>query len=87
MRWCGGVEGWVTKRQLAAHLHVTPRWIELQHRRGLPRLRRDCSRPNLAVGIALDHIVVEATIAHSGQHFANGSTKAAAQRVDDPDLC
>lgn len=34
-------EVWVTKRQLAAHLQVTPRWIELQHPRGLPHLRRD----------------------------------------------
>jgi hypothetical protein len=35
-----GDEPWVTKRQLAAHLQVTPRWIELQHPRGLPHLRR-----------------------------------------------
>ncbi len=27
-----GEEPWVTKRQLAAHLQVTPRWIEMQHR-------------------------------------------------------
>lgn len=31
-------EPWVTKRQLADHLSVTPRWIELQHPRGLPHL-------------------------------------------------
>jgi hypothetical protein len=35
-----GGEPWVTKRQLADHLQVTPRWIELQHPHGLPRLRR-----------------------------------------------
>ena len=35
-----GDEPWVTKRQLAAHLQVTPRWIELQHPHGLPHLRR-----------------------------------------------
>jgi hypothetical protein len=34
-------EGWVTKRQLAAHLQVTPRWIELQSPPGLPYVRRD----------------------------------------------
>jgi hypothetical protein len=28
---------WVTKRQLADHLSVTPRWIELQQLLGLPR--------------------------------------------------
>jgi hypothetical protein len=33
-------EPWVTRRQLADHLQVTPRWIELQHRQGLPHLRR-----------------------------------------------
>jgi ribonucleoside-diphosphate reductase beta chain len=32
-------------------------------------LRRDRSRPNLAAAIALYHIVVEATIAQTGQHF------------------
>jgi hypothetical protein len=32
-------EPWVTKRQLAAHLRVTPRWVELQQRDGLPHLR------------------------------------------------
>lgn len=31
-------ERWVTKRQLADHLSVTPRWIELQQPLGLPRL-------------------------------------------------
>jgi hypothetical protein len=31
------LEPWVTKRQLADHLSVTPRWIELQQQRGLPR--------------------------------------------------
>lgn len=36
-----GREGWVTKRQLAAHLQVTPRWIELQYPHGLPYLRRE----------------------------------------------
>jgi hypothetical protein len=33
-------EPWVTKRQLASHLQVTERWIELQHPDGLPHLRR-----------------------------------------------
>ncbi|MGH2903311.1 MAG: hypothetical protein ACRDK7_06980 [Solirubrobacteraceae bacterium] len=33
-------EGWVTKPRLAAHLQVTPRWIERQHAHGLPHLRR-----------------------------------------------
>ncbi len=33
-------EQWVTKRQLARHLQVTSRWIELQHSHGLPHLRR-----------------------------------------------
>jgi hypothetical protein len=33
-------ESWVTKRQLATHLQVTERWIELQHPHGLPHLRR-----------------------------------------------
>lgn len=32
-------ERWVTKRQLADHLQVTRRWIELQQRHGLPHLR------------------------------------------------
>jgi hypothetical protein len=32
-------ERWVTKQQLADHLLVTPRWIELQQHVGLPRLR------------------------------------------------
>jgi hypothetical protein len=32
-------EEWVTKRQLAGHLKVTPRWIELQQPLGLPVLR------------------------------------------------
>jgi hypothetical protein len=32
-------EPWVTKRQLAKHLQVTPRWIEMQQRLGLPRLQ------------------------------------------------
>jgi hypothetical protein len=31
-------EPWVTKRQLANHLSVTPRLIEIQHPLGLPRL-------------------------------------------------
>lgn len=35
-----GTEQWVTKQQLATHLQVTPRWIELQHPLGLPHLRR-----------------------------------------------
>jgi hypothetical protein len=30
-------EPWVTKRQLADHLSLTPRWIELQQPLGLPR--------------------------------------------------
>jgi hypothetical protein len=37
----GNLEAWVTKRQLAAHLQVTPRWIELQYPHGLPHVRRD----------------------------------------------
>ncbi len=32
-------EPWVTKQQLADHLQVTRRWIELQQRHGLPHLR------------------------------------------------
>jgi hypothetical protein len=32
-------ERWVTKQQVAEHLHVTPRWIELQQRDGFPHLR------------------------------------------------
>ncbi len=35
-----GTEKWVTKQQLATHLQVTPRWIEMQHPLGLPHLRR-----------------------------------------------
>lgn len=31
-------ERWVTKKHLAAHLGVTPRWIEQQQRLGLPHL-------------------------------------------------
>jgi hypothetical protein len=31
-------EPWVTKQQLAEHLGVTRRWIELQQQFGLPRL-------------------------------------------------
>lgn len=31
-------EPWVTKRQLAAHLRVTPRWVELHQHDGLPYL-------------------------------------------------
>jgi hypothetical protein len=31
-------ESWVTKQQLADHLSVTCRWIELQQPRGLPHL-------------------------------------------------
>lgn len=34
-----GPERWVTKRQLARHLQVTPRWIEQQQNLGLPHLR------------------------------------------------
>ncbi len=37
----GSMEAWVTKRQLAAHLQVSPRWIELQYPHGLPHVRRD----------------------------------------------
>lgn len=33
-------EPWVTKQQLAEHLSVTRRWIELQQQFGLPRLSR-----------------------------------------------
>jgi hypothetical protein len=29
---------WITKQRLAEHLSVTPRWIELQQRRGLPHI-------------------------------------------------
>ena len=32
-------EPWVTKQQLADHLLVTRRWIELQQHHGLPYLR------------------------------------------------
>jgi hypothetical protein len=32
-------EPWLTKRQLADHLAVSGRWIELQQHRGLPYLR------------------------------------------------
>ena len=32
-------ERWITKQQLAEHLLVTPRWIELQQHAGLPHLR------------------------------------------------
>jgi hypothetical protein len=32
-------ERWITKRHLADHLLVTPRWIELQQHVGLPHLR------------------------------------------------
>ena len=32
-------ERWITKQQLAEHLLVTPRWIELQQHVGLPCLR------------------------------------------------
>lgn len=32
-------EHWVTKQQLADHLQVTRRWIELQQHHGLPYLR------------------------------------------------
>jgi hypothetical protein len=31
-------EGWITKQQLADHLQVTPRWIEMQQHLGLPYL-------------------------------------------------
>jgi hypothetical protein len=34
----GGREEWLTKQQLAAHLQVTPRWIESQQQLGLPHL-------------------------------------------------
>jgi hypothetical protein len=36
----GSVDGeeWVTKRELAAHLKMTTRWIEVQQRLGLPFL-------------------------------------------------
>jgi phage terminase Nu1 subunit (DNA packaging protein) len=32
-------ERWVTKQQLADHLQVTRRWIEMQQHQGLPYLR------------------------------------------------
>jgi hypothetical protein len=32
-------ERWITKQELATHLSVTPRWIELQQPRGLPHWR------------------------------------------------
>lgn len=32
-------EQWLTKRELADYLRVTPRWIELQQHLGLPVLR------------------------------------------------
>jgi hypothetical protein len=31
-------EPWITKQRLAKHLSVTPRWIELQQRLGLPHI-------------------------------------------------
>ena len=31
-------EPWITKQRLAEHLSVTPRWIELQQRLGLPHI-------------------------------------------------
>jgi len=31
-------EPWVTKQQIASHLHVTTRWIESQQRLGLPHM-------------------------------------------------
>jgi hypothetical protein len=34
----GEREEWLTKQQLAAHLQVTPRWIESQQQLGLPHL-------------------------------------------------
>lgn len=34
-------EPWLTKPQLAEHLAVSDRWIELQQRVGLPYLRMD----------------------------------------------
>lgn len=34
----GKREEWLTKQQLAAHLQVTPRWIESQQQLGLPHL-------------------------------------------------
>jgi hypothetical protein len=34
-----GGEDWVTKRELAAHLKMTTRWIEYQQLLGLPVLR------------------------------------------------
>jgi hypothetical protein len=34
-----GREEWATKQQLAAHLQVTPRWIEAQQPLGLPHMR------------------------------------------------
>lgn len=36
----GRRERWVTKRELAVHLHVALRWIEMQHHNGLPHVRR-----------------------------------------------
>ena len=30
-------EPWVTKKQLAAHLGYSTRWVELQVRKGMPR--------------------------------------------------
>jgi hypothetical protein len=33
-------EAWTTKQRLAEHVSVTPRWIELQQRRGLPTSAR-----------------------------------------------
>jgi hypothetical protein len=32
-------EPWIAKQRLAEHLSVTPRWIELQQRLGLPCVR------------------------------------------------
>jgi excisionase family DNA binding protein len=40
----GSPERWVTKRELAAHLGMSERWIELRVRDGMPSVRFGRSR-------------------------------------------
>lgn len=49
-RYAGAPEPWIKKRQLAAHLDVSERWIELRMREGLPcnRLSRGAVRFRIA---------------------------------------
>jgi hypothetical protein len=52
-------EPWLTKRQLATHLHMSVRWIEMQVRKGMP-VARFGSRPRFRVS------AVEAWLAREG---------------------